>query len=406
LDLHDGILSIDMRLDDAGREKEGLELPYRGPAAEFFDIQAQIAADVMERLAGFRANSVAPTPSAADPASLEAYTKYLIGRRFETRYREGDAAADFEEAARLYRGALAQDPRYTLALRGLGDLQEARFVKTGDPTDLALMLENYRNAFQNDASLPDSMIAMGWSYFYQQNQSEAAAYFRRAREAAPDQPSVLLGLGAFLRSLGLYDRAAAYFERAIEVGRETDPLSVNPAVQLASCRVFLGQAGAAEKILARARTVDPANVRVRLLLVRQLLSQGRREEARVELAGVGDPAQLSPTLRRSYELNRIWLEAATGNAGQAMRLIKATDRPFGYEVVNAYCLLGRKDEALASIREGIDRGFLVVKDYLYRRAYLLGNPLFDGLKDDPRFQRILAEQAVVEEELKKICAGL
>jgi serine/threonine-protein kinase len=406
LDLHDGTLSIDVRLDDAARAGADWRFPYSGPAADYFDIQAQIAADVMERLAGFRAASVAPTPLAADPASLEAYTEYLIGRRFEARYRERDAPEDFAEAARLYRGALARDPRYTLALRGLGDLHEARFVKTGDPTDLALMLENYRNAFQNNPALPDSMIAMGWSYFYQQNLAEAAGYFRKAREAGPSQPAVLLGLGAFLRSIGLYERAAAYFERAIEVGRETDPLSVSPAVQLASCRGFLGQADEAEKILARARIVDPDNARVRLLLVRQLLAQNRREEAGVELTGIGSPARLSPTLRRSYELNRIWLEAAAGRAGEAIRLIQASDRPFGYEVVNAYCLLGRKDEALAAIRDGIDRGFLVVKDYLYRRAYLLGNPLFEGLQGDPRFQRILAEQTAVEEELKTICAGL
>ncbi len=406
LNLHDGALTLDIRLDDAARSGEGWQFPYSGTASDYFDMQAQIAADVMERLAGFRAASVAPTPAAADPASLEAYTEYLIGRRFETRYRERDSPEDFAEAARLYRGALARDPRYTLALRGLGDLHEARFVKTGDPTDLALMLESYRNAFQNNPALPDSMIAMGWSYFYQQNQAEAAGYFRRARQAGASQPAVLLGLGAFLRSIGLYERAAAYFEKAIEVGRETDPLSVNPAVQLASCRVFLGQAGAAERILARARTIDPANVRVRLLLVRQLLSQGRREEAGVELAGIGDPARLSPTLRRSFELNRIWLEAAAGRAGEAIRLIKASDRPFGYEVVNAYCLMGRKDEAIASIRDGIDRGFLVVKDYLYRRAYLLGNPLFKSLQGDPRFQRILAEQTAVEEELKTLCAGL
>lgn len=329
-----------------------------------------------------------------------------MGRRFESRYREGDTAADFEEAARLYRGALAHDPGYTRALRGLGDLHEARFVKAGDPTDLALALENYRNAYQMNPKLPDSMIAMGWSYFYQQNQAEAAGYFRRARVAAPDHPDVLLGVGAFLRSLGLYEKAAAYFEKAIENSRETDPLSVNPAVQLASCLGFLGRAADAEEILRRSREEDPDNKRARLLLVRQLLLQGRAGRAREELGALGAPESLSPTLRRSYNLNRIWLEAAEGHADEALRLIKASDRPFGYEVVNAYCLMGRKDEALAAIKDGIDRGFLVVKDFLYSRAYLLGNPLFEGLRGDPRFQGILAGRAVVEVERLKICAGL
>lgn len=406
LDLHDGTIMIDIRLDDAENGRTAWRIPYQGPASDYFAIQAQIVSDVLERLAGYQAVRVAPMPLPADPASLDAYTDYLMGRRFESRYREGDAAADFEEAARLFRGALARDPGYTLALRGLGDLHEARFVKAGDPTDLARMLESYRNAFQTNPRLPDSMVAMGWSYFYQQNQVEAAEYFRRARDAAPEHADVLLGVGAFLRSLGLYEKAAAYFEKAIEKSHETDPLSVNPAVQLASCRGFLGRAAEAEGILLRARAVDPASQRVRLLLVRQQLLQGRADRAREEMGALGNPESLSPTLRRSYNLNRIWLEAAEGHAGEALRLIKASDRPFGYEVVNAYCLMGRKDEALAAIRDGIERGFLTVKDFLYSRAYLLGNPLFEGLRSTPQFQKILAGRTAVEAELLKICAGL
>ncbi|MDD8025019.1 MAG: protein kinase, partial [Acidobacteriota bacterium] len=406
LNLHEGALSLEVFLGDAEKDVLAWQMPYGGSEGQYFAIQAQVAADVMERLAGFRAKTVAPTPAAADPSSLEAYTDYLMGRRFEARYRETDAPVDFEEAARLFRAALAHDAGYTLALRGLGDLHEARFAKANDPTDLAVMLENYRNAFETNPALSDSMIAMGWSYFYQQNQEEAARYFGQAREAAPEQVSVLLGIGAYLRSLGLFEKAVGYFERAIERSRETDPLSINPSIQLAICRSGLGQAVEAERRLRLALKVDRNNGRVLILLARQLAAQKRYEEARLELADSGRTAALSPTLRRQHDLLQAWLAAAAGDEAAALRLIRASDRPFSYDAVNAYCLLGRKDEALAAIEDGIKRGFLVSKDYLYGYSFLVHDPLLDILRPEPRFRTILAEQKETEDRLNMICAGL
>lgn len=406
LSFHQDALSAEMTLSDARNGVVIWRMPYSGSEGEYFAIQAQITADVMDRLAPYRARTIAATRAAADPASLEAYTDYLTGRRLEARYRNSDAAADFDEAARLYRAALAHDARYTLALRGLGDLHEARYVKAGDPTDLALMLESYRNAFETDPELPDSMIAMGWTYFYQQNQEEAARYFLRARQTAPEQSSVLLAVGAFLRSLGLFERAVGYFERAAHRGREIDPLYIGPAFQLAVCLGSLGRFAEGEAVVRGTQAVDPNNGRVRLLLGRMLMSQGRHGEARQELAALGSAEKMSPTIRRQYDLLQVWLAAASGDEERSLGLIKASDRAFTYDAVNALCRLGRKQEALAAIEEGIAKGFLAVKDYLYGYSYLTHNPFLDILRPEPRFQAVLADRKEVEDRFNRICAGL
>ncbi len=406
LDFHQDALSAEMTLSDARSGVVVWRMPYSGSEREYFAIQAQITADVMDWLASFRAKGVAPTRSAADPASLEAYTDYLMGRRLEARYRDGDAATDFQEAARLYRAALTHDARYTLALRGLGDLHEARYVKAGDPTDLALMLESYRDAYETDPNLPDSMIAMGWTYFYQQSQEEAARYFLQAREAAPKQASVLLAVGAFLRSLGLFEKAVGYFERASQLGREVDPLYIGPGFQLAVCLGSLGRFAEAEAVVREAQAVDPNNGRVRLLLGRMLMSQGRNAEARQELAALGSAEKMSPTIRRQYGLMQAWLAAADGDEEKALGLIKASGRDFALDAVKVFCLLGRKEEAVAAIREGIDKGFLAFKDYLYGYTYLAKNPMFEQLRPEPRFQAILADRKRVEDGFNRICAGL
>lgn len=405
LNLQGDILSVEISLGDA-RAGRVWTMPYNGRAGEYFAIQDQIVADVMEKLKGFRASAVPPTPSPEDPASLEAYTEYLMGRRFEGRFRELDAALDFEESARSYRAALAHDPRYTLAFRGLGDLYEARFVKGNDPTDLAIMIENFRKAFDANPRWPDAIVALGWSYFYQQNTDEAYRYFRRARDAAPDQAFVLLNVGAFLRSIGLFEKAIVYLQRAIEESRELDPLSVNPALQLASCQITLGRLGEAEKTLRTTQTIDPANSRVRLLLVRLFLGRKDLKSAQAEIDSIGDPARLPPTLRRQYDHNRIWMAAARGGEPEARRLIQSSDRPFSYEIINAYCALGLKEEALDGIRDGLERGFRVVKDYLYRYPILAQNPALDILRGDPRFQKILATQKEVYDQMMKSYSGL
>lgn len=406
LDFHQDVVSGELALSDARTGAVVWRMPYGGPQREIFAIQAQIAADVVDRLAPYRARAVTPTRKAADPSSLEAYTDYLMGRRLEARYRDSDAAADFGEAERLFRTALAHDARYTLALRGLGDLREARYVKLGDPTDLALMLEHYRRAYETDPNLPESMIAMGWTYFYQQNQEEAARYFLRARQAAPEQASVLMAVGAFLRSLGLYEKAVGYFRRAVEKSREIDPLSTGPAFQLVVSLGSLSRFAEAEAAAREALPVDPGNGRLRLMLVRLLLSRNRVEEARRDLSALGSPEALSPTLRRQYDLLQAWLAAADGDANRALGLIKASDRSFSYDAVMALCRLGRKREALDAIEEGIAKGFLVSKDYMYGHSYLAGNPRLDLLRAEPRFQAILADRKSVEDAFNRICAGL
>jgi serine/threonine-protein kinase len=405
LNLQDGVLSVKVLLGDA-RTGRVWTMPYNGRAGEYFAIQDQIVADVMEELKDYRASAVPPTPSPADPASIEAYTEYLMGRRFESRYRELDAALDFEESARFYRAALAHDPRYTLAFRGLGDLHEARFVKGNDPTDLAIMLENFRKAFDTNPRWPDAIVALGWSYFYQQNPDEAYRFFRQARDAAPDQASVLLNVGAFLRSIGLFEKAVAYLQRAIEKSREIDPLSISPAIHLASCQIALGRTGEAEKTLRATRTIDPANTRIRILLAGLFLGRKDLKSAQAEIDSIGDPVRLPPTLRRQYDNNRIWLAAARGDEPGARQLIQSSDRPFSYEIINAYCALGLKEEALAGIRDGLERGFRVVKDFLYRYPILVNNPALDVLRGDPRFQKILATQKEIYDKMMKSYTGL
>ena len=57
--------------------------------------------------------------------------------------------------------------------------------------------------------------------------------------------------------------------------------------------------------------------------------------------------------------------------------------------MNACCLLGLKEEALARMESGYKNGFAKRREYFYSYLYLKNNRLFDVLKNEPRFQELL-----------------
>lgn len=60
-----------------------------------------------------------------------------------------------------------------------------------------------------------------------------------------------------------------------------------------------------------------------------------------------------------------------------------------YEIIE---LLGMKDEAIQNIELAIAQGLRETKTYPYHYRYLVNNPFYDSLRDDPRFQRIVKKQ--------------
>jgi hypothetical protein len=54
--------------------------------------------------------------------------------------------------------------------------------------------------------------------------------------------------------------------------------------------------------------------------------------------------------------------------------------------------LGLKAEAVLQIKKGNEQGFELIKDYLYPYPYLMTNPFFASLRDDPEFQEIVRNE--------------
>jgi eukaryotic-like serine/threonine-protein kinase len=334
-----------------------------------------------------------------ETSSSEAYVDYREGVAGATDYRNLLREEDFLAAVRAFRRSIDHDPGYCAPHWGLGDVYEARSVYSPDPSEqasmLALMEQEYRRAFEIDKVAPESLMRMGWIYFYREDFDHAYEYFRRAADRDPATPDVDFGIGSFLRSIGLYQNALKHYQRAIE----QDPLAYRFYLTGVSCYSYTGEFKKALALAKRAADIEPSVPRTHTFFARQLLILKRYEAAEQELKRA---VAIFPAERTIPRL-KAWLAAARGNRTEALALIAAVKDPlYTYEITNAYCLLKMPDEAIRNIRTGIDVGFHTARDFLYSYPYLKSNPLFRVLEKDPRFVEILtAEKIKYEDKMRK-----
>jgi hypothetical protein len=121
------------------------------------------------------------------------------------------------------------------------------------------------------------------------------------------------------------------------------------------------------------------------------------DDAKAEIAVL---EKMSPGLPYLQQY-RAWILAAEGKREKALKLIELLPR-FRYAVTSIYSFLGLNDEAIRYIKTGIETGFEEIGDYMYSYPFLISNPFYKNLRDDPRFEEILEkEKTKYEEKLKK-----
>jgi tetratricopeptide (TPR) repeat protein len=369
--------------------------------------------DVEDRIASAVAAQLKVTLSAArldgvrkrDPVNVEAKTRYLEGQQAQRAYRDLRRTEDYSRAEQSYVQAARLSPRYALAYVGLGNLAEAAYVSAtpGErPGLLGLMRNWYLKAAEIEPDLAEAGLGLGLAYLYEDNREQAARYTLKALRSDPENSDVVYGVGAFLRSVGLYDRALVHFLKAASLDRLNTTAS-SAGFNAAGCYWYLGKYAEAEAVLRSIAVLDAANYRIPLNLARQMLMQNRLEDAAAEIARA---ATLVKGDNASLRRHQAWLAAARGERDRALGLLESEPQRFRYEVTNALCLLGSQDEALRWMDFGFKSGFAQVWDYIYTYLYLANNPILAGLRDEPQFKDLLKRAKSDYDLWTKLCAGL
>jgi TolB-like protein/Tfp pilus assembly protein PilF len=328
-----------------------------------------------------------------EPKNTEAWEYYLKGMHFINRkYSISHKEEDFETAVNMFARATQIEPEYALAYWGLGMAYESRYVLTKNTKDLELMLKSCEEAYQLKPNLAETHLAMGWVNFYKGDIDRAYQSFKSAYKANPNSPLVNFHIGSFLNSIGLKSAATTYYLRATM----HDPLFIWNYILLSDCFMNIGKYGKAAIYINKGLEIEPDNFQLHLINIKYFVFTNKYSEAEKVLSKAEKLKPDSPHLN-SYKALVI---AAKGEREESLKLIK--DGPqYSYVATSVYSLLGMEDKAIKYITKGINSGFEFEMAYLYPHSFLINNPCYDNLRNNPQFKKILKRQKTAHEDKSK-----
>jgi TolB-like protein/Flp pilus assembly protein TadD len=324
---------------------------YDRELADVFAIQDEIAENIVAALRLVLTPSEAQAVKATPVNDVRAYEYYLRGRQLFHQHRK----VAHHEAIELYRRAIEIDPNYALAYAGIADSSSLLYMyREATLENLTRAEESSLRAIELNPALPEAHAARGLALGLRKNWPAATAEFERALDLDPRSFEAAYYHGRASLSRGDFEKAADMFARA-----------------------------------ADSRPDDYQALSMRGLALRKL---GRPEEAaesaRRALAAMDRRLAINPGESRAWYLGAVDLiylgerERAFQWAERAVA-VDPTEVSTLYNVGCVYAMAGEKDHAIANLERAVQNGFA-------ERGWVDNDADWDSVRDDPRFEKILA----------------
>jgi len=350
---------------------------YMPQQANLFAFQDEVIRQVLERL------NLAPSAEQQQRMAkqysedAEAHQLYLRGRYHTLKFtKEG-----MDKGLDLMNQALRLDPRYALGYAGLSEAYMTASdwympsIEAGVKAKEAAL-----KAITLDDSLSEAHTAMayvlGWFDWDWQN---AEREFKRAIELNPGSEPAHYVYGTTLGMIGRVEESIAELKRA----QQLDPLSGPVTFELGRSLYFARRYDEALDRLKVASELTPSSFLGRIYLgnvyeLKAMYAEAIAEYEKTLQVGVGFPDA------------RAWIGhglAVAGRTADARKTLNELSRekpfttgPWGMAVLHLG--LGDKDQAIAWLERARDDRFIVLPS-------LKIDPIFNGLRSDPRFAAIL-----------------
>ncbi len=323
---------------------------YDRELQDVFAIQDEIADNIVKALRVVLSEEEKRAIEKAPTDNVQAYEYYLRGRQFIHQFRR----TGIQFARRMFERAIEIDPKYALAQAGVADCC--------------------------------SFLYMYWDGS-KANLESADSASRKALELDPDLAEAHASRGFAVSLSKRYEEARRQFENAIRL----NPMLYEAHYLYARACFQEGDLEEAVRHYEAASRVRPEDYQALILMTAPMKGLGRDEEARMVMRRALQKAEhhleLNPDDARALYLSASAL-VQLGDRERGLEFIKRAyaidpeDSSLLYNVACNYALLGKTEEAFASLEKAILNGF-------GHREWLEHDSDLDSLRGDPRFQALL-----------------
>ena len=460
---------VNVQLIDANSDEHVWANDYDRDVTDVFAIQSDLAQKIAEALQAKLSPGEKSMMERKPTENGEAYLAFVQAHNLSCAFEDLEKLKQSEQ---LYARAIELDPNFALAIARYSQL-ESWFLhdidRTPERREKARTLAE--RALQLQPDLPEAHLALGFSYYYGDNNYDAALReFEIAQRGLPNESEVYLAIGAIQRRQGKWAESTANLQKAASLNpKDTWPLQ-NLAFNYQMLRDFRkanqtvdhalaldpkafgllevksklaivenGDFGVAERALAalqsanisNAEKLKAANARADIFLLERKYQEGLQaaenlpddqiaafpghlwskyyyidfarkalhDDTGARAAFLKAKTTLEDQLKRSpanpdihIQLAKVLAflsekDSALAEAQRATELIPQSDAFGGPEIMSGvaevYATLGENDRAI----EILD-GLLSRPSGVTAQA-LKVNPIWDPLRNDPRFQGLI-----------------
>ncbi|MDD5647161.1 MAG: adenylate/guanylate cyclase domain-containing protein [Candidatus Bipolaricaulis sp.] len=371
------------QLIDAETDEHLWAETYDRDLTDIFAIQTELATQIAQTLEAQITHAEGKRIDKQPTLNMEAYTLCLRGRFHWNRR----SKADLEQAVGCFRQAIALDPAYAVAHAGLSD---ALYILAqhglGDEETLLPQAEAAaRRAVDLDDTLAEAHAALAVIAEYRFDGRQAEASFLRAIELNPNYATARMWYALGLAATRRLDEALDQIQVAWELDPHSFVIGKNVRFIYYLRRQYDQVLAVKEALL---RTEPDVLLDAHLGAGMTLVKLGRVAEAQAEFALHGERGP--KTFYHECE-TETWLALTRELLGRQGALRKTLARweeepdrrkVACYAMAIGYFHLGERDQGFARLEEA----FTAQRHSL---AYLAVDPMFDGVRDDPRLAALV-----------------
>jgi TolB-like protein/Tfp pilus assembly protein PilF len=243
---------VNVQLINADTDEHIWAEDYDRDLTDVFAIQTDLAQKIVGQLQAKLSPAEKAQMERRPTENGEAYLAFVQAQNL------GCALEDFDklkQSEQLYERAVQLDPNFALALARSSLVQSwivHNFERTSERREKARTLGE--RALQLQPEMPEAHLAVGYSYYYGDNNYDAALReFEIAQRGLPNESEVYLAIGAIQRRQGKWAESTANLEKAVSL----NPKEIWTLQNLTFNYAMLRNYDVAYQTIDRALALDP-----------------------------------------------------------------------------------------------------------------------------------------------------